>query len=311
MLFAGVAYGGSKFYMHHKVGEGVDAAITVMAPFAQVSYRSIESTMGGSLAIRGIEVGFPSRKDTLQIDAIRLDTPNYFELIGLIGNLQEGEIPDSMAFNMLGIRVGLDDDYLKSVWRQAMEEESIKAAVEKAACTDHRFFSLHDYNALGYRSISFDYSFGYEHHPEDATLSIFFSMLFEDLTDFEATLNLDAAVMPDDPVAMRMFRPKLKTGEIRVTDHSFLSRIHDRCKEDFGLSDEQVLTANVEHFKDVMSDLGIIPDEPILEGYRQYLSSNGSFVMTAAPTRPTDLTRLGLYDKADVPNLLNLNVRVE
>ena len=38
VILGSVGYGGSKFLLHHKVGEGVDQAVMVMSPFVNIEY---------------------------------------------------------------------------------------------------------------------------------------------------------------------------------------------------------------------------------------------------------------------------------
>lgn len=78
-----IGYGGSKLLLHHKIECSVDTAVMAISPFVNVEYDGVSSTMGGELTIDAIEARITDFNDTITIDRLGIDTPNYFSLPGL------------------------------------------------------------------------------------------------------------------------------------------------------------------------------------------------------------------------------------
>ena len=53
ILLGIVGYGGAKLYMHNEVGDAVDMMVLQMAPFADVEYDGVASTLSGELTVEG------------------------------------------------------------------------------------------------------------------------------------------------------------------------------------------------------------------------------------------------------------------
>ena len=51
ILLIGLGYGGAKFFLYYKVTEGMDSATAAVAPYMELSYDGVSSTMTGELTI--------------------------------------------------------------------------------------------------------------------------------------------------------------------------------------------------------------------------------------------------------------------
>jgi hypothetical protein len=47
VLLVGLGYGGAKGYIYYKVSDSVDSVIPMMAPYADIQYGGISSTLTG------------------------------------------------------------------------------------------------------------------------------------------------------------------------------------------------------------------------------------------------------------------------
>ena len=55
---------------------------------------------------------------------------------------------------------------------------------------------------------------------------------------------------------------------------------------------------------------GIEFDEYVVEPYKEFLAGKSTFVLTAKPNQPINLSQIDLYKPSDVPALLNLSGEV-
>ncbi len=80
---AACAYLGSKWYLHNEVSQGMDTAVLMMSPYANVEYEGVASTLTGELTIEGIRIRIDGFNDDLYIDRFGIDTPSFLSLIEL------------------------------------------------------------------------------------------------------------------------------------------------------------------------------------------------------------------------------------
>jgi hypothetical protein len=107
LIVGGCGYFGAKFYLHYRVSSGLDDALVMAAPIADIQYRGVSSTMSGKLSIVGITARMADFSDPLYIDKLRLITPGFFYLLKLDELGQSGtdfELPDSLGFSVEGVR---------------------------------------------------------------------------------------------------------------------------------------------------------------------------------------------------------------
>ena len=75
---------------------------------------------------------------------------------------------------------------------------------------------------------------------------------------------------------------------------------------ELGLSDDEIIAAELDAFKAAGMENGIAFDEFVMIPYQKFLSGGSKFVLTAKPSEPISLSQIDLYKPADVPALLNL-----
>ena len=123
---------------------------------------------------------------------------------------------------------------------------------------------------------------------------------------YDAEMNLILA--PDaqgkSPINA-MARRKLSEFKLVLTDRSINERVRKYC-EQLGLSPEETLQAQLDALNFLGESNGIAFDEYVIDPYQEYLAGKSTFIVTAEPTNPINLTQIDLYKPSDVPALLNL-----
>ena len=306
-----IGYLGAKFYLHHKVSSGLDTALVFMQPFADIQYEGVSSTMTGDLSIDGISARFGNFRDRLEIDSVSLITPGFWHLLSLgnMGPQMSGtEIPDSLGFAITGMRADVSDDYMKAVSKAVREaapeiDESDIAAI----CVGKYGFTMATLRDLGYKDIVMSMSMGYRN--EDGNLLVDMWADVEDMYAMKIDLTLDGAITPQ-ALASGTFRPNMIDGRIEYEDNSLIERTRSHCRRK-GLSDDEVLMAEMDSFKAAGLQNGIAFDEYVMIPYQKFLAGASKFIMTAQPNKPINLSQIDLYKPTDVPALLNLSAEVQ
>jgi hypothetical protein len=313
ILVGVLGYFGAKFYLHHEVSSNLDSALEMVRPFADIQYDGISSTMTGDLSIDGISARFGNFKDRVDIDKVSIITPGFFYLLnfgdmgsGMAGS--EPEIPESFGFAIEGMRADINDDFMKALSKAAREASpEIDADDTAANCVGKYGFSMGTLKRLGYDDIVMSMSMGYR--QEDGKLLVDMWADVEDMYGMQIDLTLDGTMTPQ-ALASGTFRPRMIDGRIEYEDYSLIERTRSLCRRQ-GLSDEEVIAAELDAFQAAGTENGIAFDEYVMVPYQKFLSGGAKFILTAKPNEPISLSQIDLYKPEDVPALLNLSAEVQ
>ncbi len=313
ILMGALGYFGAKFYLHHKVSSNLDSAISFVQPFADIQYEGVSSTMSGELSVDGISARFGDFKDRLEIDKVSIITPGFWYLLNLgdMGQRMTGNdaaLPESFGFAFEGIRVNVSDDFMKAIAKATREAApEIKDDDIGAKCVGKFGYSMSALKSLGYDEIVMSMSMAYRQEDGKLLIDMWFDL--EDMSALQIDLTL-AGTMTPESLARRTFRPRLIDARIEFEDNSLIDRTRKLCRRQ-GLSDQEVIAAELDAFRAAGMQSGIAFDEYVMKPYEKFLSGGSSFILTARPPHPINLSQIDLYKPSDVPALLNLSAEVQ
>ncbi len=313
ILVAVVGYFGAKLYLHHKVSSNLDMALAMAQPFADIQYEGVSSTMTGKLSIDGISARFGNFRDRLEIDRVSLITPGFWHLLNLgdMGQKMTGSdasIPESLGFSITGMRADVSDDFMKAMSKAARESSPELDESDIAAnCVGKYGFSMATLKRLGYKDLVMSMSMGYR--QEEGNLLVDISADLEDMYAMKIDLTLDGTVTPQS-LASGTYRPRMLDGRIEYEDDSLIERTRTLCRRQ-GLSDDEIVVAEMDAFQAAGMQNGIAFDEFVMIPYQKFLTGGSKFILTAQPNSPIALSQIDLYSPTDVPALLNLSAKVQ
>ena len=305
LVIGACGYFGSKWYLHSEVSDGMDMAVIMMSPYADVEYSGVASTLTGELTIEGIRIRFDGFNDDLYIDRLGIDTPSFLSLIELgdVARMKSDGMPEYFGFMVEGLRIPAGADYYKELYKFALEARGVDDALDAAVeCTGKYGFSPKALADLGYDAQVISSSITI--HNQRDKFSFDMTMTMQDMWDIDASLTL-AGDMMTDMMKGRAYRPKLSSLKVAMTDRSLNKRVADYCSRR-GLSEKEILQAQLDSFKFVGEENGIEFDEYVLDPYMEFIGGKSTLVVTAKPNEPIAISQIDLYKPSDVPALLNL-----
>jgi hypothetical protein len=309
ILVAGAAFAGAKWHMHSKVADGVDIAFMTVAPFAEVSYQGVSSTLSGQLTIDGVSVRINGFSDEIRIDRIGIETPSFLHLLDLADITSDPmavarDMPEYFGFIAEGIRVPVDADYFHRVHDFKLAALAAQDAGNAAAeCVGKYGFSPAALSAMGYEEQVLSVSVLFRQQERGFVLEIVSSA--EEMWDVGVEMRL-AGDMLTEFMKGAAYRPRMSDLRIEYVDRSLNQRIRKYCTRK-GLSDEEIFAAQMEAFRFMGEANGIVFDEYMTEPYKDFLAGKPLLVITAKPSEPISLSQLKLYKPSDVPALLDLS----
>lgn len=308
-VLGALAFGGSKLWMHHEVKGIVDDIVADMEPHTKVKYSGVTSTMGGMLTIDDIEAQLAGFSDTISIERMGVDTPNYFWLIGLqqtSAEMQSGgyDIPDYVGLVLENIRIPLDADYIGELYAKMDRARGADDADEAAAvCTGKYGFSPDALQELGYKEQVISVAAYLRNEPSSYSFTLHSSI--ENMWDIDVELTMAGSFIGEALKGPRA-RPKLSEMRIEYHDDSILQRVVDYCGR-LGVSSDEIVAAHVDKLEYLGKQMGMELDEYVIEPYTEFLEGKSTLIITAKPNEPMSLAQIGLYKPSDIPALLNLS----
>jgi len=310
LVVGSCGYFGAKFYLHYQVSSGLDNALLMASPFVDIQYGGVSSTMTGKLSVNGITIRMNDFSDPLYIDQLSLITPGFFYLLKLNEMGQPGadfEIPDTFGFSVDGVRASTSADYVRKVYDMGMEQIDAEDAEDTASvCAGKYGFSPETLRELGYNNLVVGLRIGYR--QDDRNLFVDVSADVEDMYEIDMTVKLADRLTPE--TLMRgNYRPRMAEGRLEYVDLSLNQRTAELCARQ-GLTESEIQRAQLDSFVASGLENGIEFDEYVVEPYKEFLAGKSTFVLTAKPNEPINLSQIDLYKPSDVPALLNLSGEV-
>ncbi len=311
LIFA-LGYGGAKWYLHHEVSSGVDAAVLIMSPYANMEYGGISSTLSGELTIDDVRIQVNGFRDDVEIGRLGITTPSFLALLNL-SNLAAGpgasaSPPEYFGLIAEEVRVFALDDYMRYVYseniRQLAPADIKQGGVQ---CVGKYGFSPEALSALGYDELVMSMSVVLRQAEANFITEIDFSV--EDMIDVEVDATMVGGIMSGAAMASG-YRPTLHNLHMKLTDRSLNERVQKYCTR-LGLTPEQITRAHVDALQYFGKQNHIEFDKYVIDPYKEYLAGKPTLIVTARPREPLQLARITKYRPSDVPALLNLEAAAE
>ena len=307
LIVAGCGYFGAKFYLHYRVSSGLDDAIVMASPFADIRYDGVSSTLTGELSIDGITARMTNFDDPLHIDKLSLITPGFFHLLNLDELARSGadfEIPNTLGFAIEGVRASSSADYVRMLFSSGLEQSGAADANNAAAvCAGKYGLAPETLRQLGYNDLVMGLRIAYR--QDDRNLFVDASAEVEDMYEFDMTVKLADRLTPE--LLMRgSYRPRMVEGRFEFLDQSLNERTAKLCARK-GLSDDEIEFAHIDALLASGLEIGIEFDDFVIGPYKEFLAGKSTFILTAKPSEPISLSQIALYKPSDVPALLNLS----
>jgi len=309
LVLVGLVFAGTKWHMHRKVGDSVDIAVLMMAPFVEITYEGVSSTLSGKLTVDGVRARVVGFNDEIVIDRMGIDTPNFLSLLRLVDIASNpgavtSDMPEYFGFIAEGVRMPVNADYFREIYQMKLAvlgvEDSDDAAVE---CVGKYGFSPAALTGLGYSEqvVSVAVIF----RQKDSRFVLEISSSADQMWEIDAEMTL-VGDMVTEIVKGSGYRPRMSDLRIAYTDRSLNDRVKKYCASR-GLTDDEIFAAQMDAFEFMGRANGIVFDEYMIGPYEEFLGGKTSLVITAKPSEPVTLSQLKLYKPSDVPALLDLS----
>ena len=291
------------------VAESVDMMVMMMSPYAVVDYDGVSATLTGELTVNGVRARVKGFTDEVYIDRIGIDTPSFLSLMALsdpqkLAASGGDALPKYFGLLVEGLRMPVNADYGHMLYDARLQSLNVSDADNPATeCTGKYGLSPETLMAMGYREYDLSMSARFRDLGNDYAVEI--AVESADMWSIDGELIIVGNLASTMALGSQA-RAKMRQMRFEYTDLSLNDRIRKYCRLR-GLSDDEIHTAMLDSFEFMGRDNGIEFDEYVLDPFIEFLSGKETFILTAEPTEPVNLSQLSLYNPKDVPALLQLS----
>lgn len=304
LLLAGLAYLGTKAYVHYRVQSTLDRIVARTGGFARVEYGAISSSLAGSVRVQDITV--EAFNDEVKLGAVEVQTPNVLYLLRMVSNAERGRPPEFLELAVQGLELNVDGPLLRLL-DAAMEAKAPRLPAGNP-CAGQLVFGPRDWRAMGYARLVSDLRARIDSRDAPASFGMDVEATTRDMGSMSVALRVSGiAPRLDAPPQTR--DALLKRLEVVYRDDSYTRRLVDYCAGAAGTDAAghvaAVMGADARYY---MHTWGVVPGDGLRSAYGEFLRAPGEIRVLAEPSTPVELATLHLYSPDDIVALLNLQV---
>lgn len=314
-LLAALVYGGLRGYVWYQVKTSFDQATQQMAPFAEVSYKSIYTSpeLTGTVGVDGIVIKPKMFSDEIKIQSIRIAFPDIFTLLRAGNDVQKREIPEQMKLSISGLAVDLNGQLLAAISEMQKQVQATEGPqsgfplehMDALGCGDIKVIGIDALTRMGYQTLDLDTELAYQYDRlrDDLRLSLVVRSKGMYTLDMTAQLKID----PNKLVRSQGTLPTINSVKVDYMDAGYAVLRNRFCAAQLA-STEEVFVGR--HLEALSRAVGATFPAETMDAYRKFLAGGQRLSVTIAPPPGTDLATVGRYQTKDAIELLRMGVTI-
>lgn len=310
LAILGIAYAGLKGYLYFKTKDHIDKMAAAAAPFADIEYGSVSSTLGGAIEVGDIVIKPHAYDDTVKIEQIRIQTPGLGFLLNGQDAVRSGELPEHLSISFQEIRLALDGSLVRTLEEMEASQTSNRSSTEDPVCTLNRTSTTAQYRQLGVEDMVFDTALSIERGDTSNEMRLTVNYTLHGIEEGRVAVTLGG--VGGSIHSARASIPRLVGMQARFNpDPAFIDNMLEYCAEknntDIPAFVDQLFDKSDDYYA---AELGFIPGPGIRDGLKQLIKTRGELRIYAEPLSPLDLSTVHLYEPKDWPGLFGISAFV-
>ncbi len=309
-----LGYGGIKAYIWYDVKRNVDDAIIAVAPFVDITYDSIfSSLLDDVIGITGVVIRPKMTSDEFTIQEMSFSAPDIFDVFMLGSRLKDEAFLEYIGFEMKSVNIDvdseifvmLDDMQAQSIASQTPEDPLLIGRMDALGCGDVEKFGINEFSAMGYNPLNLDVVVNVKFEQEAGQVSVEVRIRDNDLYSLSFTIQTRLDLNQMKSAGLQPAEPEISKLAFEYNDTGYHKLRNKYCAQQNGSSIEHYIDANIVQ---LATELGAVFPEKTMDNYRQFMTSGGRFTVSLNPAEPTLLSGLAFYNTADIPDILGMEI---
>ncbi len=296
ILLGAVALFGSKFYVEHRVDEGLREFARNIGFIGSLSHRKVSAGFDGKLTVSQLSFRPDDALGAGAVPLIMDEAVVDFGSYGALIRTSPQNLPFELELMLNGIRLDFG----------SVETVVTGNPAEAFACGEIRSFEPIDLEAMGFEDARSNLRMGYK--LRTASERVAFDMALSTGSAASTRFMIDLEV----PGLMRVFRSRTPAPppDVTVVEAEFVAdatrfnpKRNEICAAELGVTVEEAIAANVDAAMAALADAGWATDPSFIEQYEAFMAGSGEWRIAAKPAMPVSMASLERVD--DVNWLLN------
>lgn len=307
-VLCGAVYGGTKFYLHHKVESELDKGIAMVRPFMSISYREVTSDLlEGSLSVEGISISPTEIPERMRIGQIKVRGDGVGFLLDLATKGLGPEPPKKLQMQIHRMVVPLEMAYASNT----SSALSLTAPKKTDVCSLEGVLQQTGLKELGYDELVVGGFMRYRMSPSNDGLSLEASYQLQGLASMRVEFDVGGAL---SPAAMALGSvPTFENLSFSYQfDSAYTKAVTDYCadqkKQKPKAFVDGLFAGNDASFAKA---LGFIPGPGLRGAFKKLISGPGELTIRANPSPNLSLSNVGLYKPEQLVDMLDLEVIID
>ena len=309
LIGTGVAYGGVKGYINHKVKKQVDQLVAAAMPFAYIEYDSVGSDLQGRVMVNELVIQPRGVHDAVKVEQLTVVTPGLEYLLTGSDAVKRGELPERIGIEMTGANLNLKGS-LAEMLEQAEAEQLGQQPAEGIACSLSSNFITAQYREVGLEELIFDTRFSFERGLTASQLVFKMDYSIRGVEQAEFTMTMDG--IGNSVMSIAFATPQLQSITLNYKpDAEFSRNTLEYCAGRLGTDVPTFINSLLEKSdEEYTQNLGFVPGPGIRAAMKEMMQNPGELSVVAQPDSTLDLKTVHMYKPQDWPGLLGMIVKV-
>lgn len=277
-----------KIYITQEAKKQLDKTIASVAMLADVRYRDIDVSLSGDIMVSDIDIYVPSNAENITIGLL--------EILEYPKELAPGELPEKLHFRAKSVKYTID---LENYMKQIMENSADIGTTNT--------FSVTDLRKLGLGNINADFDIRFDNPATQDWIQFGVDSTYHGIAGFDISVRL-GGMNNLQQVMAKSSTPTLYAASATYRELGLIRNLEALTAEKENKTLEQVRKEMLSSFNQSIDAEPSALDNTSVEAIRAFLAQPSTLVVSASPATPIKLDQLHLYNDADLPALLNIQV---
>lgn len=306
-----LAYGILKAYLYFQLDGIMTQLARQVSPFARLEYKDVATSLDGEASVHGIRLDLRGLGDTVEIEKVSYGTPNIWYLLRDLGQVRNNRLPEKLTLAIEGLSLDLYGE-ITDRFEAAVNGLNLDLAGLTPLCGGRVFIGPREYRDMGYEAIVIDGKIGFEVDPVVETMLLHFNLGARDMGELQLRTLIGG--LKGTGFDDRVHNPRPPTvGPLKALyrDRGYQKKVVQFCAEHSEMTVPDYIAAEIEQEPAYFANAwGIVPGAGLRQAYGRFLSAPDSLEVSLEWPESATLTGLHLYKAADIPDLLQLHLKV-
>ncbi len=303
-------YAGIKIYLYYEIKGRVDQAINMSAPFVNIEYDGISTTMEGAVYLEKVKLRLKNINEEIRVDKLGFITPGLVFLLGHANNfIEQKKFPEKMGISVQGVHISLTGELIDTLTK-SFPEQSEKKADSGLACTLSGSYPGEQLMELGIYRLIFDLTAKVNYDQENSTLKFNINSAIHGVEETDVTFTVENIASDISGILSNQATSTINSFTVNYRpDRDLTNKINQYCANLKGITVQEYIDQLVNQSDEAyLADLGFIPGPGIRAALKQLLMEAGEISLTTQAIDSNELGNLHLYKAEDIPHILGLSV---